>query len=137
MFLIDKGSPHWFGDIFQIKCSCFVQKKNKFLKTKLVYPFQLIKLSPKEKRGAAIVYKCDTQASWEFLVFHQKNASPQYDLVIYTKYLATVNLHPKYKNSTVTIRKPDIWIPDSSENRTKCISGFWLLLSGPVFEWSN
>ena len=31
--------------------------KKKFLKTKLVNPFQLIKLSPKEKRGAAIVYK--------------------------------------------------------------------------------
>ena len=30
--------------------------KNKLLKTKLVNPFQLIKMSPKEKRGAAAVY---------------------------------------------------------------------------------
>ena len=30
--------------------------KKQVLKTKLVNPFQLIKLSPKEKRGAAIVY---------------------------------------------------------------------------------
>ena len=34
----------------------FCTAKKKFLKTKLVNPFQLIKLSPKEKRGAAIVY---------------------------------------------------------------------------------
>ena len=38
---------------------------------------------------------------------------------------------------TLTIQKPDTWIPDSSENRTKCMSAFQMLLSGPVFKWTT
>ena len=41
---------------FKLSFLVLYGKKNKFLKTKLVYPFKLIKLSPKEKKGAAIVY---------------------------------------------------------------------------------
>ena len=42
---------------FKLSFRVFYRKKNNFFKTKLVNPFQFIKLSPKEKREAAIVYR--------------------------------------------------------------------------------
>ena len=54
------GNRHWLPTnletIFKISFLVLYSNKNKFLKTKLVNPFQFIKMSPKEKRGAASVY---------------------------------------------------------------------------------
>ena len=54
---IDDGDPLIWMHFSTLVFLFGSERQQTFLQTKLVYPFQLIKMHPKEKRGGAIVYR--------------------------------------------------------------------------------
>ena len=91
-------ATHWCGCIFQLWFSCFALKKVYCLLFfwKLVYLFKFIKMHPKEKRGAAIIYSNGSSI--------QMIPTVQWNL-IFSKNI--IKMHSILNKYTLTIRIPD------------------------------